>query len=529
MTQKGNPPQAPRARSICPKRVLADYSRESVADADQGGRKEEDTLAADRCYVDLKNALNRLRLGIASTIPRRQFYNACPRRNGRCGSGLWQERLAGCMPTEADQKHPLTLVIVVAIIIAAGSGALYMMRRADARIQAMTVDQDAMVVPVEVCVVRRVDIPLKIEARGFLSGIEEVTLRSEVAGRVVSRAVAEGDHVEAGDVLLKIDETFHAWRCQRGEGELQRAQAQLGDAQDGVRQMEARLTSAQAVRANRTEEFERIEKLYQSGHAPQIEYDRIATAFQTAEAGFAAAEAALARVIDQQATAQAVIAVAQAALGEAEAHLERCVVRSPVTGRVNRFFVEEGEYAVITAPLVEVVRLDQMKMNIELSDTEVPLLKSFTRTEVTADAANGRLHEARLHHVAPKIDRLSKKFQVELRVDNKDESLLSGMYGKAALYCGQICDVIQVPREAVFKHFGADFCLVVAGEAGAERAELRRTVIKDSPGRLDEVQVLSGLSEGDRVIVSRRRELRHGVLIEVNVSPPADGAAAPAP
>jgi hypothetical protein len=154
-------------------------------------------------------------------------------------------------------------------------------------------------------------------------------------------------------------------------------------------------------------------------------------------------------------------------------------------------------------------------MNIAVSDREVALLHEFERAEVFVDAALGTVHAARMHHVAPKLDPLTKRFQVELRVDNHDAALLSGMYGEAVLYCGQLTGRMLVPREAVFRHYGVEHCLVIVEADGLERAELRRVSTRGVFGRLDEVEMLDGLAEGERVITTRRRELHNGARIEV--------------
>ncbi len=427
------------------------------------------------------------------------------------------------MVQSVDRKHPITLVIGLGIIAASLLGALYMMRRADARMNAADEDAVDPALTVEVAAVTVGDYPRTIRARGFLSGIEEVTLRSEVNGRLQERAAEEGESVSAGDVLLTIDDTFYTLAVQRARAELQRAKAQQGDATAGITQAEAQLDAADAVRKNRTDEFERIAGLYEQGNSPQIEYDRVHTALRTAEADYEAAKAALARVIDQQSTAQALVAVADAALSEAQAHLDRCKVHAPFDGRVNRYFIEPGEYAAATAPLVELVRLDRMKMNAALSDTEVPLLDEFERAEVTADAGE-RVHTAMLHHVAPKVDPLTKRFQVELQVENDDEELLSGMYGEAVLFCGKYTDRIRLPRVAVFKHYGVDHCLVVEQLNGEHVAALRQVDVRNVIGRLDEVEVISGLSPGEQVITSRRRELHDGVRVEFSKTRGPDAA-----
>lgn len=435
------------------------------------------------------------------------------------------------MPAEMESRHPVTLVVAISIIVVALLGTLHMMRRADAKVEVLGASDVRSGVPVDIVVLRSVDLPRTIEARGFLRGIDEITVHSEVTGRVVSCPAVDGDRVEAGDILLVVDDTFYQLALRRAEAELKRAQSSLAEASAGVTQAEAQSESARAVLDNRGQEYARIEKLLASDNASQIEYDRMAVALRTAQADDDAARAARSRVVDQRSLAEATVESTEAALGEAKAHLERCVVRSPISGRVDRFFVDTGEYVVATTPLVEVIRLDRMKMIVELADTKIRLLDSFEKAEVTADAIGGAVHTATLHHVAPKMDPVSRKFRVELHVDNRDESLLSGMYGKAVIRAGSLTGVLRLPREAVFKHYGVDHCLIVSerDEDEGATARLRRLDVRDIEGRLEDLQVLAGVQEGDRVIVSQRRELREGVLVTVGKTLPDDGIVAGTP
>lgn len=390
-----------------------------------------------------------------------------------------------------------------------------MMRRADARSQIVDVEGEEKTIPVEAFIVRNQNVPQIIEARGFLSGVDELLLHSEVDGRVVSHSVDDGAKVEAGDVLVEIDDTFYALAATQAKAELDRSIALMGEASAALEQSDAQLEAANARRSNAVDELARIERIRESGASPPIEYQRISTALDTAEADLRAAQASKVRFSNQLAVSKAAVAVAEAAHANAVARLERCVIRAPISARVNRFLVEPGELAMAAAPLVELVRLDQMKILVELSDADIGLVELLTKAEVSIDSAPDRVYEGRLHHVAPKVDPVSRKFQVELLVNNPDESLLSGMFGKVRLHCGELADAMTIPRSAVFKQYGADHCHVVTEEDGQLVSRLRRVEVESIRSHLDKLRVISGLTEGERVVLSRRRDVRDGALIAV--------------
>ena len=419
------------------------------------------------------------------------------------------------MSAQSSKGHPLALLVIILVIVTAIAGAVVMKRRADTRLSATNKAAKEEVVPVEILTVSPVDIPHILQARGFLNGIEEITVRSEVTGRVVDRPVSDGQHVEVGDIIFQINKTDYELQLQRAKAELVRAKAQIGDLESGIQQAEAQLEGAKARLDFQQYNLERTQGFRTGGSGSEAELRNAKAAADTARADYEAAIAAVARTKAQLSVGKSAVEVAKAAVNEAETMLKRCVIRSPITGRVNRVLLECGEYAVAGGPIAEIVRLDEMKMMVQVADTEVPLLASFTHAEITADAYGSEKHIGKLNHVAPKMDAMSRKFAVELRVENADESLLSGMYGQAVIACGWLRGVKVVPREAVFKHFGVDHCLVISNKEGEDYAELRQIEVGEIIGHLELFQVESGLEEGDRVIVSRRRELRDGVTITV--------------
>ncbi len=417
--------------------------------------------------------------------------------------------------TSRAQRHPAALWVFLAIIGFALGGTAYMMRRADARVQSTDNDIEEKAVPVEVFVVRHRTVPQIIEARGFLSGVDELSIRSEVDGKVISHGAEDGAKTNAGDVLIEIDDTFYVLAERQAKAELVRLEAVIAEARTALEQTEAQLEAASARRANAVDELNRARALVESGSFSPIEFQRIETTFETTDADLRAADAAKGRASNQLAVSEAAVAIAQASYDNAVARLERCVIRSPISGRVNRFLIEPGELAMASAPLVDLVRLDQMKILVELSGADIGLVELLSKAEISIDSAPDRAYAGRLHHVAPKMDPISRKFQVELLVNNPDETLLSGMFGKVRLHCGELSDAMTIPRSAVFKQYGADHCHVVSEIDGKLASKLRRVEVESVRSHLDKVQVISGLKEGEKIILSRRRDVRDGVHIAV--------------
>lgn len=406
------------------------------------------------------------------------------------------------------------------------AGAFYMMNRANARAQSTTEDDGLAGLPVVVRTVSTTVIPVELTARGFLRGFDEITVPAEVSGRLVERA-EEGRLVQAGDTLCRIDDTFYRIAMDRAAANLAAAEGEREQAAIGVEAAEASLAEARAVRDIAQVEFDRCKALHEEGNAPSIELDRRRTQLDGASAGYRQAEAALAGARQKVTSAEAAVNAARTTLAEANEQLARCRVASPISGRVDRTALDVGEYAVTGQPLAEVVRLDRMRLQIELTGAEIALLGDEVTAEVSVDAVPDHVYPARLDHVAPKADDQTRKFRVEFHVNNEDGRLLSGMFGQARLSCGQWADVIRLPLDAIVTRFGDQFCYVVEEESGVALARLRKVRTRAIPGDPQAIEILDGLTPAERYVAEPNRRLADGIRVRIKTPPSGDDSASP--
>jgi multidrug efflux pump subunit AcrA (membrane-fusion protein) len=359
-------------------------------------------------------------------------------------------------------------------------------------------------------------LPVVFEVRGFLRGFEEVTAHSEVAGRVLEKPVSDGQAVEASSPLCVVDDTFYALAVRKAAANVAVGEGQYQEALSAVAVAEAQRHDASAARDSAKIEFARIRELYQDSESPQIEYERYETQLERAEAQLASAEAALERARRSLAAGEAAVQVAEATLAEARERHARCRVAAPISGTLDQTFYEVGEYVVAGQPLAEIIRLDRLKLVVELTGPQVGTLDAGSRADITVDAAPGVVYEGQLNHVAPKADPQTRKFRVEFHLDNPDARLRAGMFALARIRSTEWSDAVIAPRHAFFRQFGSDLGFVVDEVAGeAPVARLRQMILRDVPGRIEVVRVVEGLAPGDHLVVDRPRDLRDGMNVRV--------------
>jgi RND family efflux transporter MFP subunit len=327
---------------------------------------------------------------------------------------------------------------------------------------------------VDVAVVRAATgtVESALEISGTLAAKTRVGIKPKLPGRLERILVDVGDRVTEGQVLATFD---------RREVD---AQVDAGIAAIAV--ATASVDAAEAGLANADIEHARAKTLFEGGAIPRQRLEAAETAHRAAAA--------------QRDLAKANLAQTEASLRRTREVQRDATLHAPVTG-----FVVERNYDAGAIPgdlpILVVVDLRQLKLEAGVSELEAGRLKNGLSAVVSVQAKPGQEFKGQLAAIVPEVDERNRHFKIEVRVDNRDGSLLSGMYATARLVVASVNDAIVVPREAVMSRDGKRVVLRVEGDKVA--------TIPVSEGLNDgrQVQIVSGLTVGDHVIADARRQL----------------------
>jgi membrane fusion protein (multidrug efflux system) len=342
--------------------------------------------------------------------------------------------------------------------------------------------------PVEVGVVdvEPRSLPLLLEYPGQLKGVREVEVRARVSGILLERRYNEGEMVQAGDVLFRIDaEPFRA--------AVARARAEVGV-------QEASLGQARRER-------DRIVPLYDQKLASLRERDTSLATFESAEAA---------------------VAAARAALRTAELDLSYTEVRAPIGGLTSREVRSEG--SLVTAGgdsslLTYIVQSDRLYVDIAVADTDADLVRSALAGDaadlvgVQVTDAQGRLIGAmgEIEFVSPRIDDATGTVAIRAVLDNPG-GIVPGRIVRAHIEGVSIPDALVIPKRAVMHGAQGPYVWTVDGNGQPTPAPV---VLGALAG--NDVAVTAGLSAGARVVVDGLLKLRPGQ--PVNAVPTLSGTA----
>ena len=316
--------------------------------------------------------------------------------------------------------------------------------------------------------------------RARVSGQVEATqvqVAAEIGGRVIALPTNEGDRVQAGDILARLDTRDTELALQRATAERQQAQAQLnlllaGSRPEDIRQAAAQVAGAEAesgaVQAELTaaeKDLERFEELLRLNSGSQKQRDDALTRrdvgrqhVQAARQREQAARETLARLQagarpQEIQVARARVAAADAQIAVLQKNLEDAIIRSPVAGVVTEKLTELGQMMAPRMTVVVVTDLDHAWANVFVDEPDVPRIRLGQSASVFTDAG-GKSLPGRVTFIASKAEftprnvqtaeeRSKLVYRVKVSVDNREGILKEGMPVEAEI-------LLQPPSQESF-------------------------------------------------------------------------------
>ncbi|MFW5883167.1 MAG: efflux RND transporter periplasmic adaptor subunit [Verrucomicrobiota bacterium] len=316
----------------------------------------------------------------------------------------------------------------------------------------------------------------EIFAVGSLTPVQGVTLEAEVSGVVEEIAFENGQRVEAGALLIQLD--------------------------DDVEQAEMKAARATARLARMS--FERAQSLRETDAISQSQLDQ--------------AEAELAR--------------AEATVDNLQAVIEKKSIRAPFTGVTGIRQVNLGEFLGAGTPIVTLQSFDPIFAEFTLPQQELPRLKAGLAVRVETDALPGREFEGVLTAISPEVEVATRNVRLQATLENDDLLLRPGLFVRVHVQLSETREVVVVPSSAILPAPYGDSVFIIE-EAEAEDGTVRQTVrqkfVRTGERRGDYVEVVEGLEPGEQIASAGLFKLRNGMVVNINNQVSPNPALAPEP
>jgi RND family efflux transporter MFP subunit len=400
--------------------------------------------------------------------------------------------------------RPLRLIVnvlILAVILAATGFGYRALSRLSKQSKAPTAALKS--IPVRAAAVSRATLSQSLVLSGNIEPILQVDLKPKIAGRLErlggeqGGAIEEGTPVKAGDVVAVLEHRD--------------LDAQAAAAAAAVATAEAGIQAAQAAHADTQRERKRAENLLAQGSATEQARDRAATADDRAAAAVAQAKAQA----DQ----------ARAALLSAEVLRAEAVLRAPFDGVVAAKYADPGALVTPSTPLLRIVS-GELRILAAVPTRHLPALASGRATAaISVDVWPDRLFPADIRTVFPEVNEATRTATVELRVPaapagGNNPPLKPGMYATLRIVLETRENVLAVPADAVIRVRERNLVYLARDDGKAESRDVALGLRE-----AERVEIVDGLKEGDRIVVSGQQRLTDGASIEIRDTPQAPAAA----
>jgi len=308
-------------------------------------------------------------------------------------------------------------------------------------------------VPVETSKALATTTTSDIRAVGSLNSDESVMLAPEVAGRVAAIPFVEGKRVNAGDVILKLDDAL--------------VRAELADA-------EARFRLAKA-------NMDRANELARTGNVTERARDEATSSF-----GIAAAAVELAKV-----------------------RVSKTTITAPFSGVVGIRNTSVGAYLAVGTRVVNLEKIDPLKVDFSVPEIYLAAVGVGQEVEVSVDAIANRTFVGTIQAIDPMVDVNGRSLTIRARLPNPDGVLRPGLFARVTIKGLVEREVVMVPESAVVPRAGETFIFRI------ENGKAVESKVKLGERRAGQVAIVEGLPANATVVTAGHQRLRNGSVVDV--------------
>jgi membrane fusion protein, multidrug efflux system len=349
------------------------------------------------------------------------------------------------------QKTLIKRISIAAFAVIALAVIIIPRLKSKKEIETGSVNLRGAVIPVSVKIVYPENFDNKLEVSGSVISNEEVELHSEISGKIISINFQEGSKVNKGDLLVKMNDA----------------------------DLQAQLTKAQVNKKNAEDKEHRQKILLSKNGISQETYE---TALNELNASIADIE-------------------------NIKAQIAKTEIRASFNGTIGLRYVSEGGYATPTTQIATLQNSNPVKIDFSIPQRYAKEISVGNSIEIKSAA--GKIYNARVYAIEPKIDPLTRSLQIRASCSNNNGELVPGSYVSVVVTLNSIKNTFTVPTQALSLDIsGEQLYLYKNGVAVPRKIEsgLRTEQV---------VQVAKGISEGDTIIISGIMQLRPRAKVKI--------------
>jgi RND family efflux transporter MFP subunit len=326
----------------------------------------------------------------------------------------------------------------------------------------------------------------RVELVGTLEADAEANIRPRSAGYIKKLPYDVGDYVEAGEVVVELDQS------QAEEAKIQ------ADHALAVRNEELKASNTRFEQLDNT--LKRYEELKRKNTITQQQLDDMKAQRDVAEAN--------------RDLAQAMVKQAESAQKAARLMKDECLIKTSISGYVAERLAEVGDLAAPVDVLMRIVDLSSVYTVVHVVEKDYDKVRVNQLARVEVDAYPGKVFEGKVERIAPQIDIETRTAAVKIQIENLEGYLKPGMYARVSLQFEEKPDANVIPLATVLEEEGQSY-VYIADSADEETTIVRKQAIQLGIIDGERVEVIQGIAPDDLIITLGNRLVKEGDRVEV--------------
>jgi multidrug efflux pump subunit AcrA (membrane-fusion protein) len=362
--------------------------------------------------------------------------------------------------------------------------------------------------PVKTLQIQPQTLPQQLELSGTIQSIEQAVLATRVMGQITHLTLEAGDRVQKGQVVAEVNVADLIAQTAQAQSGVAQAQAELARTQATVNQLQSHRIEAEAALKLAEIDQKRMFDLHREGAVSQAQLDQATTTLEQTQARVEQAEAGIRQAQAAILQAQAAVAQAQAGVTLSSVNASYGSILAPFDGVVTEKLAYEGEIAAPGMPLLKLENPHRLHLMISVPESNLHYIKLGQAVQVRVDAADQTL-TGTIQQIVPASDPQSRSFLIKIPLQNSS-TLISGMFGRVEIPIITSESIITIPTTALIQRGQLQGVYVVEKQAETSMSYAVLRWIKTGKALQDEVQVIAGLTVGDRIITKPVDQLTDG-------------------
>lgn len=293
----------------------------------------------------------------------------------------------------------------------------------------------------------------RINLPGSIEPWTDLQLLAKIGGSITAVLAQEGQRVQEGDVLARIEEADYRIALDRAKAAYNLAKA----------------------------DFDRDRAIYAKGMIPTAELETRSTTLQTAKAD----------------------------LEHAQLQYSRCTITAPMSGIIKTMDAKVGLQLAVGDPIARILEIDRLKGVIGIPESDVNAVRPLQTVELAIQALGDEKIIGKHHFLSPAPDSVARLYELELEIDNTDGRILPGMFVRADIVKQTVDSAVVVPFYSVISRKSEQF-VFVEKDGVVEKRNVRLGIMD---GWM--VQITEGLAAGDTLVVEGHRDIESGQRVNV--------------